>query len=325
VDVSLIATVKNEESSIAGLLDSILAQSRRPDEIVINDNGSTDGTVAIIERYIAAGDAIRLVHGGTNIPSGRNNAIRHARGPLIASCDAGLTLPRDWLAEIVAPLEDGAADVAGGFYVPAPESLWELALGATNYRDVDEVDPRTFLPGGLSVAFRKAAWEAVGGFPEWADACEDLLFDIELKRRGYRFTFVPTAAVLLRPRSSLGAYVRQYYAYSRGDGVGRLMARRHAARYAYYAGLMSIGSLARGRSGLWALVAALVAVHLQAPLRRAWRRSRGLPASERLIVGLLVPVIRFVGDMAKMIGYPVGVARRLRGRGGVGASRATAR
>src|SRR3954452_5517722 len=87
--VSLIATVKNEASNIAALLDSMLAQSRPADEIVINDKYSTDNTAAIVQGYGDAGHPIRLIHGGHNIPSGRNNAIRHAAGPLIASCDAG--------------------------------------------------------------------------------------------------------------------------------------------------------------------------------------------------------------------------------------------
>ena len=64
---SLVCTVKNEADNIAMLLDSMLAQSRRPDEIVINDCGSDDGTDAIVERYIAAGHSVRLVRGGFNI------------------------------------------------------------------------------------------------------------------------------------------------------------------------------------------------------------------------------------------------------------------
>src|SRR3712207_2709513 len=272
----------------------MLAQTRMPDEIVINDNGSRDETAAIIRRYIDAGHPIRLVHGGHNIPSGRNNAIRHAMGPLIASCDAGLTLPRDWLQSIVAPLERGEADVAAGFYIADPQSLWEFALGATNYPDVEEVDPERFLPAGQSVAFTKAAWEAVGGYPEWADTCEDLLFDLELKRRGYRFTFVPSAAVHFRPRSTVRAYLRQYYSYARGDGVGRLWPRRHAARYAFYAGLSTLGILARRRPALWLLSVPPLGLHLQKPLRRAWRRSRDLPARQRTAVMLLVPAIRLL-------------------------------
>ena len=83
--VSLVCTVRDEADSIAALLDSMLAQSRRPDEIVVNDCMSRDETPAIVERYIAAGHPIVLVRGGFNIPSGRNNAIGHARGELIAS------------------------------------------------------------------------------------------------------------------------------------------------------------------------------------------------------------------------------------------------
>ena len=120
--VSLIATVKNEADNIAALLDSMLGQTQPPDEIVINDNHSSDATPAIVERYIAQGHPIRLVKGGHNIPSGRNNAIRHARGSVIASCDAGLTLPPHWLTAITAPLLNGHADIVGGFYVPDARS-----------------------------------------------------------------------------------------------------------------------------------------------------------------------------------------------------------
>lgn len=310
--VSLIATVKNEADNIAALLDSMLAQTRQPDEIVINDNGSRDSTVAIIERYIERGHAIRLVHGGFNIPSGRNNAIRHANGPLIASCDAGLTLPTHWLAEIIEPLESGQADVVGGFYEPAPESVWELALGATNYPDAREVDPATFLPAGQSVAFTKAAWAAVGGYPEWADTCEDLIFDLALKQRGFRFAFKPKAAVQFRPRESVRAYFRQYFTYARGDGVANLWPRRHAIRYGTYLGLMSIMLAARRwRATLLLLIPGLL-YHTFKPYRRLMRRIHHLPFQQQMIALALVPFIRLIGDVAKMLGYPVGVWRQFR-------------
>ena len=320
MNVSLIATVKNEASNIAALLDSMLAQSRPPDEIVINDNGSADATAAIVEQYIRAGHPIRLVHGGHNIPSGRNNAIRHAYGPLIASCDAGLTLPVDWLRLLVEPLEAETAEVAAGFYIAVPESLWEFALGAANYPDVEEVDPATFLPAGQSIAFTRAAWEAVGGYPKWADTCEDLIFDLELKRRDYRFAFVPAAAVRFRPRSTPGAYLRQYYNYARGDGVGRLWSRRHAARYTFYAGMIAIGWFAgHNRRAAWLALPAW-ALHLRRPIRRTWRRGRDLPLARRVGAVLLVPLIRLLGDCAKMVGYPVGVWLRVTGRAGPAAS-----
>lgn len=310
--VSLIATVRNEADNIAALLDSMLAQTRPPDEIVINDNWSTDDTPAIVEGYIAAGHPIRLVRGGFNIPSGRNSAIRHARGPLIASCDAGLTLPPHWLATIVAPLERGSAEIVGGFYVPQPRSIWELALGATNYPDADEVDPATFLPAGQSVAFTKAAWESVGGYPEWADTCEDLIFDLALRRQGARFAFEPEAAVLFRPRETPGAYWKQYLTYARGDGVGRLFGRRHALRYGSYVALAAIVALARR----WPLALLLIVpgaiYHVRRPYRRLRARAAHLSPVERGAAYALVPIQRLIGDTAKMVGYPIGVWRRIR-------------
>src|SRR5437588_8353770 len=91
LSVSLIVTVLNEAASIAGLLDSISAQTRPPDEVVIADGGSHDGTPALIRAW---GDGRPfpvqvLSEPGANISRGRNAASRAARGDWIACTDAG--------------------------------------------------------------------------------------------------------------------------------------------------------------------------------------------------------------------------------------------
>lgn len=383
IQYSLVCTVKNEADNIAALLDSMLAQSRLPDEIVINDCGSDDGTDAIIERYVASGKSVRLVRGGFNIPSGRNNAIRHARGIMIACTDAGLTLDPHWFERIIAPIEQGQADVVGGFFRPEPRTSFELALGATNYRHANQIDPSSFLPFGQSVAFRKEAWQRVGGYPEWASHCEDLLFDIALKRAGYRFAFVPTALVHFRPRESLPAFARQYYLYARGDGVARLWTKRHAIRYATYLGGSLLALVALRRRWLFGLHLLGAVAYCRAPWRRLGAGVRGQGSGDKqtrdtrhetgerasgevgkwesgsvrgweserpgdqqqkdanvrpkhrdpgifrqrtrvttmpwpnsalsvVWAAAYVPLIRVVGDLAKMLGYPVGIVRRLR-------------
>jgi glycosyltransferase involved in cell wall biosynthesis len=306
--------VRDEADNLAALLDSILAQTRPPDEIVINDCGSRDNSAAIVRRYAARDPRIKLVEGGHNIASGRNNAIAHAAGPLIASTDAGLVLDPHWLEQIIAPLEAGHADQVGGFFQPVPRSLFELALGATNYRDPDEIDPAAFLPFGKSMAFRREIWARVGGFPEWADHCEDIVFNLAIEREGYQRAFVPTALLSFRPRSSLRAFARQYYFYARGDGIAGLWPRRHAIRYATYSGLVGLLLLAWRvplvRLPLLALLLVGGFIYTRAPYRRLWSRSRSLPWQQRLAALALVPLIRLVGDCAKMAGYPVGRARR---------------
>ncbi|MFV9503746.1 MAG: glycosyltransferase [Oscillochloridaceae bacterium umkhey_bin13] len=312
--VSLVCTVRDEADNLATLLDSMLAQTRLPDEIVINDCQSRDATPQIVMAYAAREPRIRLVSGGFNISSGRNSAVQQARGDLIACTDAGLTLDPNWLAAIIAPLEADQTDLVGGFFHPTPQSLFELTLGAVNYRNPEEIDPATFLPFGKSMAFRRSLWEQIGGFPEWLSHCEDLVFNLAAERAGFRRTFVPAAIVNFRPRPSLAAFARQYYLYARGDGLANLWPKRHLARYLAYTGLKLVLLAAwrwpRVRIPVAALLGLGVAGYTRAPYRRLWPRLQGWSLPERLTALALVPLIRVVGDVAKMVGYPVGVWRR---------------
>jgi len=319
IAISLVCTVRDEADNIAALLDSMLAQTRPADEIVVNDCLSRDATPQIVAAYGARHPQVRLVRGGHNIPSGRNNAVAAARGTVIACTDAGLTLDPVWLATLVAPIEAGAADLVGGFFEPDPRSLFELTLGAVNYPERAEVDPARFLPFGQSMAFRKELWERVGGFPEWASHCEDLLFDRAAERAGFRRAFAPAAVVRFRPRPGLAAFARQYFLYARGDGVGGLWPRRHAIRYAAYgAGLALLALMARVPAARFpgaALLALGAAGYTRKPFRRLWPRLRGRSPAERARALALVPIIRVVGDVAKMAGYPAGLLARRRVRG----------
>ena len=233
--ISLIATVLNEGGNIRQLLDSIIVQTRQPDEIVIVDGGSSDDTVAIIESYRDRLPLRVLTQPGCNISAGRNHAIRAARGDIIAVTDAGVRLSEIWLDKIVAPLaRDTEVDVVAGFFEADPNSRFELALGATTLPLAREINPETFLPSSRSIAFRKSAAEKIGLYPEWLDYCEDLIFDLRLKAKVERFAFESEAIAYFRPRPSAGKFFRQYFLYARGDGKANLWFKRHIVRYATY-------------------------------------------------------------------------------------------
>jgi glycosyltransferase involved in cell wall biosynthesis len=298
---SLIVTVLDEADTIDALLESIACQSRAPDEIVVADGGSRDGTREALQRWTSR-LPLRVVdaHGST-IARGRNLAIEASSGDLIAVTDAGVRLDPQWLAELHRSLAPGV-DVVSGFFKADPRSPLERALGATTLPAVEDVSPRTFLPSSRSVLFRREAWAQAGGYPEWLDYCEDLVFDLTLKSRGRRFAFAPAAIVWFRPRQSLAAFFRQYFLYARGDGKAGLWTRRHAVRYATY--LLAIVVLWKRNRFTWLLPVGAVAY-----TRRPYQRLgvNGLPA---FALGL-PPLIRFVGDVAKMLGYPVGVCWRM--------------
>jgi len=316
-DISVIVTVKNEASSIGKLLDSLQAQTRPPSEVVIVDGGSTDGTVEHINLYRDKLPIKLLIREGCNISQGRNEAVAAASGEIIASTDAGVRLVPQWLDELTRPLEeDSSIIVVSGFFLPDPHTVFEVAMGATVLPALADIKPERFLPSSRSVAFRKVAWEKVGGYPNWLDYCEDLVFDFALRDAGYRFFFAPRALAYLRPRSSLRAFWRQYLHYARGDGKADLWRKRHAIRYLTYllvAPLLIIMGLLH-HPVWWLLLLAGMAVYLWPPYRRLWPMMRGLSWRDKAKAFLWVPVIRVGGDAAKMIGYPVGVLWRTRHR-----------
>jgi glycosyltransferase involved in cell wall biosynthesis len=316
-DVSVIVTVKNEASSIGTLLNSLAQQTVRPSEVVIVDGGSTDGTVKRIEDYRKELPIKLLVREGTNISQGRNVAIGAASGEIIASTDAGVRLVPNWIEELTRPVEeDPSTDLVSGFFLPEPQTVFEIAMGATVLPVEADVDPERFLPSSRSVAFRKEAWEKVGGYPEWLDYCEDLVFDLALRDAGAKFSFAPHAVAYFRPRSSLGAFWRQYFQYARGDGKADLWRKRHAIRYlTYLLALPSIALLGLLHHPLWwSLLVAGAGVYLRTPFRRLRPMVAGLSVGDKVKAILWVPIIRVWGGVAKMAGYPVGLAWRMRNR-----------
>ena len=322
MNISVIATVLNEGPSIERLLESLAGQSRPPDEVVVVDGGSTDGTAAALRASAAAGRLpVRiLVRPGANISQGRNAAIAAATGDVIASTDAGVRLEPGWLQALVAPFEgeEGSrVEVVSGWFVADPQTLFETAMGATVLPRRREVKVDTFLPSSRSVAFRKAAWEAAGGYPEWLDYCEDLVFDLKLRELYGAFLFEPTARVHFRPRGNLRTFWKQYYRYARGDGKADLWRRRHATRYLTYLVLLpGLVALALLHTPWWWLGLALgAAAYTATPYRRLRPSLAGYSWPDPIKAILLVPVIRVVGDCAKMAGYPVGRFWRRRNRG----------
>ena len=335
--VSVIATVYDEGDSIRPLLDSLMEQTRQPDEVVICDGGSQDGTVAIMREYSGRLTGLRIIEAaGANISQGRNEAIAAAAGPIIATTDAGVRLDPCWLERLVAPLEACQQSAAGkeerqaeqlasqavaGFFVPDVSGPFQLAMGATVLPRADEVVPATFLPSSRSMAFAKELWRHVGGYPEWLDYSEDLVFDLRIKAvaadREAAFAWAPDAVAMFRPRTTLKAFWQQYFRYARGDGKADLWRTRHAIRYATYLLLIPalVGHGLWGQEARWLGWLGLIAgggVNCARPWRRLWLMGKGSPGGELLLSALLVPVIRLVGDVAKMAGYAFGLIWRRR-------------
>jgi hypothetical protein len=182
---------------------------------------------------------------------------------------------------------------------------------------VEEIKADGFLPSSRSVAFRRTLALETGGYPEWLDYCEDLIFDLRMKKRARRFVFAPQAIAHFRPRGTLRAFWKQYYLYARGDGKADLWRKRHAIRYITYGValpiLLALGAWVHPLFLGLLIVGGLV--YTRRPyqrLRALWRHAPNNSVPAFVGAALLVPVIRVVGDVAKMAGYPSGVVWRMK-------------
>lgn len=293
-NVSLILTVLNEEKGIGQFLDSILRQTVRPDEVIIVDAGSTDGTAAAIEDFARNNPSLaivtKVVPGNRSV--GRNAAVRLATSELITATDAGNVLDPNWLSAITEPFRrDPDVDFVGGWYQPMVETPWDQSLAMVFGFRADRVNAATFLPSTRSMAFRKTLWATVGGFDESNSHSEDTPFSIAMRKAGKKFAFAPQAVVYWHMAHGYRRLYRTFDRYALGDGQMRLWMSQYVIALAGCA--IELALIVAGfRYGYaWWLVGVLGAVaYLAMPLfntgyRRNARSWYQVPLMKLMLVG----------------------------------------
>jgi glycosyltransferase involved in cell wall biosynthesis len=217
--ISICITTFNEEGSIGTLLDSLLTQTRKANEIIIVDGGSTDKTVEILKHYQKKFGGIKLLIENCTRAEGRNLGIEIAKGDVIAITDAGCVAHKDWLAEITAPFTHKEVDISAGFYHmtgrnPVNRAM-SVFLGVTTRQF-----GINFLPSTRSMAFRKSVWEIVGGFPEGREnSAEDTDFNYKAVKIGLKYARVKTAMVEWGMPKSIKDFFIKLQAYAKWDAV----------------------------------------------------------------------------------------------------------
>jgi glycosyltransferase involved in cell wall biosynthesis len=318
IGVSLCMTVKNEAHVLDRLAADLRAQTVKPDEIVVTDGGSTDGTVERLREVLGEFEEVRVIAmPGANIAAGRNRAIAEARGEVVLVADAGLRLPPRWVEGLSAAVREEGVDVAFGYVLSEPENDFEFALAAVTRPLKEEIDSGTYPVSGGCAGFRAELFTRYQ-YPEWLDYGEDMHLYLRWRRDGVGMVHVAAADAGFRPRPDVGAFFRQYFNYARGDGEAGMWGARHGLRAGAYAVLVvAVGNALLGSS--WRLGPILLGGLLGlAYLRRPWRRllatTPGWGARRRARAVGWLTVIRLVGDMAKLSGYVYGRMRRGGGR-----------
>lgn len=180
-DIAVVIPVRNEADTLPALLAGIAAQTLAPHEIIVIDAGSTDDSVAIVEKWaVGRGlgqDRVRVITNPGGMPgSNRNRGVIEARSEWIAFVDAGLVPAADWLACLWDCAESaGSRAIFGQCHFEA-DSAFEKAVCALSYGCGASLP---VLPASL---FHRSIFDQAGLFREDLRAAEDFLWMREVER-----------------------------------------------------------------------------------------------------------------------------------------------
>ena len=217
---SLCMICLNEIDTAEQVLTSIAKQTAPPDEIVIIDGGSTDGTFEVISMCARQlGLNVRLFMKHAASPSkARNISIEKAKNEVIAFLDFGNEAYPNVLANLVGPLFTSPDPiVSSGICYPSNNSVW------TKYFIINWLDERYlhefFLPSTKCMATTKAVLNAVGGFPEWLTRSgDDTLVALRMGKLGFRCVLNRLSIIQWGCPATKEEAVKLAYNYGFGDG-----------------------------------------------------------------------------------------------------------
>ena len=192
--VSVAIPCYNGATYLAQTIESLLVQSYPADEILVIDDGSTDGSAEIIRRY-----PVRLVQHEQNkgLAAARNTAIATTTGDVLAFIDVDAFADPDWLKVLLGGYDDPQVGGVGGQGVESNiRSLadrWRQVHANQSYGNVPKDVEYLY---GLCMSFRLSALRGVGGFNvAFRTNGEDVDIGLRLNARGFRLRYLPDAKV----------------------------------------------------------------------------------------------------------------------------------
>ncbi len=160
--VSIIIPAYNAEGTLAQCIEACLRQTPPSFEVIVVDDGSTDGTARIAQGYPV--HYVRQDRGGP--AAARNRGARDANGEILAFTDSDCVPREDWIAQLVERLDEDVAAVGGTYDIANQDSMLaqmiheEIVVRHTRFGELID-----FI-GSYNMAIRRGVFERVGGFDE---------------------------------------------------------------------------------------------------------------------------------------------------------------
>jgi glycosyltransferase involved in cell wall biosynthesis len=216
--LSVIIPCLNAADTIAVQLDALASQNwSEPWEVVVSDNGSSDGSIAIVKRYEGRVPNLRIVDAsaqrGTTYAV--NAGVQAAYSESVAICDADDEIAPGWVEAMGKALLKHDF-VACRMEITKLNPAWLLKHRSNPQESgVQTFHYQPYLPhaGGGTIGFKRRLWEAVGGYDDAFLYLHDTDFCWKVQHKGVKLEFVPDAVAHIRFRSDIKGIFRQARTY----------------------------------------------------------------------------------------------------------------
>lgn len=213
--ISLVTTVLNDRNGCVAFFEQMQSQTLPPEEIVIVDGGSKDGTWEYLEEQAAQSETVLVrvfQEVGCNVARGRDIAIQHAAHDLIVSTDVGCEWHPDWIKELVLPMiKDPEVEAVMGSWEIDESSLsgWgkvEAAwLSSTKF-----IATQGSHASSRSIAYTRDLWKRIGGYPQDLTlAADDMVFALILHKVARKTAATTEPRVRWGRHNNLESYIKE--------------------------------------------------------------------------------------------------------------------
>src|SRR5438094_4557610 len=217
--ISVVVCTYNGGRTIRECLEGLRTIEYPDYEVIVVDDGSTDGTARIVGEYPVR--LIRAPHRG--LSNARNTGLAAATGDIVAYIDDDAYPDPHWLTYLAAAFVSTRHAGVGGPNIPPPGDgeVAECVANAPGTPDpVLRSDGQPEHIPGCNMAFRKTCLEAIGGFdPQFRTAGDDVDVCWRLQELGWTLGYHPAAMVWHHCRNSVRAYWRQQVGYGRAEAL----------------------------------------------------------------------------------------------------------